>query len=135
MKKVFFLHVFIMAFLSIHAQNIKQTVITEAERVKLKQLVVEYYSNDDNYNKDAKGFDIPQGLRHKDPVYIFLVVNSRSLDFEEKQNWFNLYSVMTEEQKDKLRDILMREAKKLAEINEKYSQKQAEIDKKYNNIK
>lgn len=38
---------------------------------------------------------------------------------------------MSDEQIDKLKDILTREKQKLEEINQKYAQKQAEINQRY----
>jgi len=50
-----------------------------------------------------------------------LVLESKSLEkIEEKQNRFDLYPLMTDEQIDKLEDILTREKEKLQEIENKY---------------
>lgn len=43
---------------------------------------------------------------------------------EEKQSWFTLFPMMSQEQIDKLRDILTREQQKLQEIEQKYAKKQ-----------
>ena len=59
-------------------------------------------------------------------------MESKSLaEQTEKQNWFNLLPIMSQEQIDKLYDILTREKQKLQEINDKYAKKQEEINKKY----
>ncbi|MBR6907081.1 hypothetical protein IKN40_00865 [bacterium] len=61
-----------------------------------------------------------------------MILESKSLaEHSEKQNWFNLLPIMSQEQIDKLNDILTREKQKLQEINEKYNKKQEEINKKY----
>ena len=61
-----------------------------------------------------------------------LVLGSKSIsEQKEKQSWFDLYSLMNQEQIDKLRDILTREKQKLAEIEARYQAKQEEIRKKY----
>ena len=49
-------------------------------------------------------------------------------DNAEKQNWFNLLTIMNEEQILKLKEILTREKEKLEEINQKYAKKQEEIN-------
>jgi hypothetical protein len=70
-------------------------------------------------------------LENNTPL-IQLILESKSLsEHTEKQNWFNLLPIMSQEQIDKLNDILTREKQKLQEINEKYAKKQEEINKKY----
>ena len=77
-------------------------------------------------------FKIPQIMKDTDPGLIVLVYKSRSISpKEEKQNWFNLYSMMSKEQIGKLYEILIREHQKLAEIEERYEQKKNEIKKKF----
>ena len=66
------------------------------------------------------------------PDLVVLVLESKSInESKEKQSWFDLYSLMNQEQIDKLRDILTREKEKLAEIEAKYQAKQEEIKRKY----
>jgi len=80
----------------------------------------------------AVTFEIPKEFLETDADLIELVLRSRSMDKkEEKQSWFNLLPVMTDEQIMKLRDILVREKQKLAEIEAKYESKKTEIKKKY----
>ena len=52
-------------------------------------------------------------------------------DASEKQSWFNLLPLMTDDQISKLNDILTREKQKLDEIEKKYEDKKLEIKKKY----
>jgi len=80
----------------------------------------------------ASLFDIPEDFLEADPELIQLILESKALDTDEdKQNWFNLLPLMTEEQIVKLRDILLREKKKLQEIEEKYENKKRKIRQKY----
>lgn len=88
---------------------------------------------------------LPQELRDKAQEYtisdaflsnfaelIVLVLNSKSIDTkEEKQSWFNLLPMMSQEQIDKLKDILVREKQKLEEIEQKYEQKKNDIKNQY----
>ncbi len=78
--------------------------------------------------KTIADFKIPEKLL-VDMELVTFIMQSESMDDGERQYWFNLYDVMTEEQIDKLRDILIREKKRLAEIDKKYSQKPAEDPK------
>lgn len=77
-------------------------------------------------------FDIPEDFLEADPQLIQLILESKALDTDEdKQNWFNLLPLMTEDQIVKLRLILEKEKKKLQEIEEKYEKKKKEIRQKY----
>lgn len=80
----------------------------------------------------AETFEIPEAFLQSNASLIQLILESKSLaEHTEKQNWFNLLPIMSQEQIDKLKDILTREKQKLQEINEKYAKKQEEINKKY----
>jgi hypothetical protein len=71
-------------------------------------------------------------MLENNPDLVVLVLESKSIsDQKEKQSWFDLYSLMNQEQIDKLRDILTREKEKLAEIEARYQAKQEEIKRKY----
>ena len=80
----------------------------------------------------AVNFDIDEEFIVWDPELIQLVLESKALDTEEeKQNWFNLLPLMTEEQIAKLKAILVKEKKKIEEIEKKYNEKRRELRKKY----
>jgi len=77
---------------------------------------------------------IPEIFLKEDSDMIILILKSKSIDkIEEKQSRFNLLSIMNKEQIDRLKDILLREKKKLEEIEKKYEQKKEEIKQKYEN--
>jgi len=80
----------------------------------------------------AMWFDIPEEFLEIDSELIILILKSKALETDEdKQNWFNLLPLMTEEQIDKFKEILLKERKKLDEIEEKYNNKKREIRQKY----
>lgn len=80
----------------------------------------------------AKQFTIPIEFIEKMPSLVILVLQSKSMsEASEKQSWFNLLPLMTDEQITKLNDILTREKIKLEEIEKKYEEKKLEIKKKY----
>ena len=70
--------------------------------------------------KTIQDFKIPDALLKKDPELVSLIIQSESMNDDERQYWFNLWEVMNHEQREKLKDILIRERKKLAEIDKKY---------------
>ncbi len=64
------------------------------------------------------GFDIPQEMLRHEPAIAYLILKSRSLnDHIEKQNWFNLWSIMSKEQTLQLASIIYRENYKLAQTS------------------
>lgn len=80
----------------------------------------------------ALEYNIPNDMIENNADLVVLVLESKSIsDQKEKQSWFDLYSLMNQDQIDKLRDILTREKQKLAEIEDKYQKKQEEIKRKY----
>lgn len=82
--------------------------------------------------KKAEEFTIPDMFLVNSADLIILILNSKSIDNkEEKQSWFDLLPLMTQEQIDKLRDILVREKQKLEEIEKKYEQKKSDIKTQY----
>ena len=86
----------------------------------------------ENLHSVAMEYDIPDDMLDSNADLVVLVLESKSInDHKEKQSWFDLYSLMNQEQIDKLRDILTREKQKLAEIEARYQAKQEEIKRKY----
>ena len=80
----------------------------------------------------AMNFSIPEDMLQNNTDLVVLVLESKSIsEPKEKQSRFDLYSLMNQDQIDKLRDILTREKQKLAEIEAKYQAKQDEIKKRY----
>jgi len=80
----------------------------------------------------AKNYTISDNFIETMPDVIVLVLNSKSLDTQqEKQSWFDLLPLMTQEQVDKLRDILVREKQKLEEIEKKYEEKKWAVINKF----
>lgn len=80
----------------------------------------------------ALSYNIPDDMLQDNADLVVLVLESKSISNQkEKQSWFDLYSLMNQEQIDKLRDILTREKQKLAEIEARYQAKQEEIKRKY----
>ncbi len=77
-------------------------------------------------------FDIPDEFLQEDVDLIVLILKSKSIESkEDKQNWFNLLALMTSEQIEKLRNILIKERKKIEEIEAKYEKKKVDIKKKF----
>lgn len=74
----------------------------------------------------AAALTIPPEVAQKFPELIELIKGSESMNDEERQYWINILPIMTPEQLQNLKDILVNERQQLAAIDAKY---QTEIDK------
>lgn len=88
-------------------------------------------ANSEEINSLAAKFDIPQVVRDNHAELVELIVVTKSMNDDERQYWFNILPIMSEEQIEKLRKILVTEQKKLAEINQEYNARVTEINEKY----
>lgn len=78
------------------------------------------------------GYSISDDMVSNDPCLVYLILQAKSLDGnKDKQDWFNLYEAMNEEQINRLYDILYRECYKLAKIEYDYQKKREVINQKY----
>ncbi|MBC7498872.1 hypothetical protein H7170_04485 [Candidatus Gracilibacteria bacterium] len=60
-----------------------------------------------------------------------LVLGSESIDNNEKQYWFDILPSMTDEQVDRLFNILMTERRQLEELNLKYQEEIKTLNEKH----
>ncbi|KKW40956.1 hypothetical protein A2454_00325 [Candidatus Peribacteria bacterium RIFOXYC2_FULL_55_14] len=67
------------------------------------------------------GLIIPDDIRQKFPELIELILQSESMNDEERQYWINILPIMTPDQIENLRGILQNEKEQLAAIDNKYS--------------
>lgn len=72
------------------------------------------------------GLVIPDDVKQKFGELIQLIIGSESMNTEERQYWVNILPIMTPEQLQNLREILVNEREQLKAIDQKYGQ---EIDK------
>ena len=111
-------------------ERLKKTPITEEDIQNIKDFSKEYYSSD-IYNQETKSYSISDEQKENDLGLIYLIIHSKSLDVYGKQKWFDLYTLMENEQIEKLYDVLLREKRELNSIDMKYETKINEINKKY----
>ena len=72
------------------------------------------------YCKNYKGYEVPDEFIDVDKELVELIIESKSIETkEDKQNWFELLPLMTDDQVKKLKEILLMERKKLREIEER----------------
>lgn len=76
-------------------------------------------------------FNIPETVRKQYPDLIPLILETESMNDEERQYWFQILPIMTEEQIQKLREILVNEKKQLAQLDKEYQQELKSINEKH----
>lgn len=76
-------------------------------------------------------FTILDEIQIKYPELVELVLGSESIDNNEKQYWFDILPSMTDEQIDRLFNILMTERKQLEELNIKYQEEIKTLNEKH----
>lgn len=75
-------------------------------------------------------FKVTNFIQEKYPELVELVINTQSMDNEEKQYWFDILPSMNNEQIDRLFEILETERKKLEELEKKYEREIKELNEK-----
>ena len=76
-------------------------------------------------NMSCQNYRIPDDMMIHHPCLVYLILKSRTMEEGSKrQDWFDLYSNMNDEQIDKLYDILYREMYKLKAIENLHSLKE-----------
>jgi len=81
--------------------------------------------------KGEKTFQILDELQAKYPELIKLIINTESMDDDERQYWFDIMPSMTDSQIDRLYDILETERKKLEELEVKYQNEIKSLNEKH----
>jgi len=81
--------------------------------------------------KDGYTFTILDEIQSQYGELIKLVLNTESMDNNEKQYWFDILPSMTDEQIDRLFDILETERKKLEELEVKYQEEIKTLNEKH----
>lgn len=76
-------------------------------------------------------FTILDEIQAQYPELVELVLGSESIDNNEKQYWFDILPSMTDEQIDRLFNILMTERRQLEELNLKYQEEIKTLNEKH----
>ena len=76
-------------------------------------------------------FYISDEVQSKYPELITLILNTESMDDDERQYWFDIMPSMTDSQVDRLYNILETEKKKLEELELKYQKEIKSLNEKH----
>lgn len=81
--------------------------------------------------KDGFVFTIIDEIETQYPELVKLVLNTESMDDTEKQYWFDILPSMTDDQVDRLFDILETERRKLEELEIRYQEEIRNLNEKH----
>lgn len=77
------------------------------------------------------GFQIADEIQAQYPELIKLVLNTKSMDDQERQYWFDILPSMSDEQIDRLYEILDTEKKKLEQLESSYQKEIKSLNEKH----
>ncbi len=84
-----------------------------------------------NPPKDEKKSRIPDYIREKYPHLEKLINDTESMTKEEREYWFQILPIMTDEQIQKLRGILVHEKEQLAKLDKEYEAELSKLNQKH----
>lgn len=76
-------------------------------------------------------FKIPQVVLDKYPALVELIKKTESMTDEEREYWFQILPIMTEEQVNRLKGILEEEATQLAKLDDQYQDQLSKLNQKH----
>ena len=76
-------------------------------------------------------YAIPALVKEKFPDLIQLIKETESMNDEERDYWFQILPIMTEEQIRKFRDILVNEKQQLTNLDQEYEQELQKLNDKH----
>lgn len=79
----------------------------------------------------AQKFQVPEIVRKKFPDLEDLIKTTESMNEDERDYWFQILPIMTEDQIRKFRDILISEKEQLAQLDQEYEQELDKLNEKH----
>ncbi len=76
-------------------------------------------------------YSIPSVVTEKFPDLIQLIKQTESMNDEERDYWFQILPIMTEDQIKKFRDILVNEKSQLTNLDQEYEQELTKLNEKH----
>ena len=80
--------------------------------------------------KDDK-YNVPQVVLDKYPELVELIKKTESMSVEEREYWFQILPIMTEDQVTRLKTILAEESAQLAKLDDQYQGELSKLNKKH----
>lgn len=76
-------------------------------------------------------YAVPDLVKQKFPDLIQLIKETESMNDEERDYWFQILPIMTEEQIQKFRDILLNEKSQLSKLDKEYESELTKLNEKH----
>ena len=76
-------------------------------------------------------FAIPKMVKEKYADLIELIKSTESMDDQERQYWFQIMPIMTADQVEKFRNILLTEKQQLADLDKEYEDELSRLNEKH----
>ncbi|MCH2188411.1 hypothetical protein MK079_01115 [Candidatus Gracilibacteria bacterium] len=80
---------------------------------------------------NGKNFTIPDEIQAQYDELVKMILATESMDDDERQYWFDIMPSMTDEQIDRLYNILDTERKKLQDLEKKYQAEIKQLNEKH----
>lgn len=89
-------------------------------------------SADDTFTSaNGQTYTLTQNVREKFPDLMKLIKETESMNDEEREYWFQILPIMTDEQIKKFRDILVNEKEQLAKLDKDYENELTKLNEKH----
>ncbi len=90
-------------------------------------------SNQHNISGGSQSADykIPEIVKEKFPQIIKMILETESMSKEERNYWFQILPIMTNEQVERLRNILIEEKEQLTKLDDKYQEELSRLNEKH----
>ncbi len=76
-------------------------------------------------------YNVPQVVLDKYPQLVELIKKTESMTHEEREYWFQILPIMTDEQVNRLKTILEEEAAQLAKLDVQYQDELSKLNQKH----
>lgn len=98
-------------------KGIKGQFLIDADQKKIDEVIAKY--------------SIPESVTKNFPDLIALSLKTESMDEAEREYWYQILPVMTDEQINKLRNILVNEKEQLTKLDEEYNADLRQLNDKH----
>lgn len=102
-------------------QQTTQTAATPPQEMSLADRIKQVESK----------YTIPAFVKEKFPDLVELVLQTESMNEDERDYWFQILPIMTEEQIAKFRGILVNEKSQIKKLDEDYSKEVSKLNEKH----
>ncbi len=113
--------------------NLQSVGVIRDGKMLIKGIRGQFLINADQAKIDAviTKYSIPETVLKKIPDLIALMLQTESMDEAEREYWYQILPVMTDDQVNKLRNILVNEKEQLVRLDEEYNNDLKKLNDKH----